>query len=166
MMMMKYWGGYGSIVNDSDYDISTTTTLNRQLSSLQGYMDPKSTNLCEGKRSEDNQAKLLEEQVQVMPTQGFVVQRENFGRFSNQIIELQNLSLMARALDRIAITSIGLELLPLFDLAELNKIASGRTCTNDETNPINCCRVKGWHYDEDPAVSNLLKGLIRRYQIF
>lgn len=47
MMMIMYWGGYGygSIVNDSDYDISTTTTFPRQLSSLQGYMDPKSTNL-------------------------------------------------------------------------------------------------------------------------
>ena len=47
VMMMMYWGGYGSIVNDSDsdYDISTTTTFPRQLSSLQGYMDPKSTNL-------------------------------------------------------------------------------------------------------------------------
>ena len=34
-----------STINDSDYDISTTTTFPRQLSSLQGYMDPKSTNL-------------------------------------------------------------------------------------------------------------------------
>lgn len=89
---------------------------------------------------------------------GFVVQIENYGRFSNLIIELLHLALMARALDRIAISSMSLEYLPVFDLNELNKIASGHTCKNDETNPDNCCRVKGWHYDEDPAVIKFIEG--------
>ena len=89
---------------------------------------------------------------------GFIMQIENYGRFSNLIIELLHLALMARALDRIAITSMGLEYLPAFDLNELNMIASGRTCTAGETNPAFCCRIKGWHYDEDPVVIKFIEG--------
>ena len=58
--MMILWSN-GS--NDNDYDF-TDTALHRQLSSLQQFMDPKSTNLRTGLQSEDEQAKkLLEEQV-------------------------------------------------------------------------------------------------------
>ena len=60
-VMMILWSNGGS--NDNDID-STATTMPRQLSSLQQFMDPKSTNLRTGIQSEDEQAKkLLEEQV-------------------------------------------------------------------------------------------------------
>ena len=59
--MMILWSN-GS--NDNDYDF-TDTALHRQLSSLQQFMDPKSTNLRTGLQSEDPQQakKLFEEQV-------------------------------------------------------------------------------------------------------
>ena len=60
--MMILWSN-GSNDNDND---SATITLHRQLSSLQQFMDPKSTNLRTGlQQSEDEQQakKLLEEQV-------------------------------------------------------------------------------------------------------
>ena len=60
--MMILWSNGDSNDNDND---STTITLQRQLSSLQQFMDPKSTNLRTGLQSEDEQQakKLLEEQV-------------------------------------------------------------------------------------------------------
>ena len=59
---MILWSNGGS--NDNNDIDSTATTMPRQLSSLQQFMDPKSTNLRTGIQSEDEQAKkLLEEQV-------------------------------------------------------------------------------------------------------
>ena len=49
VMMMMFWGGG----IDDDYDSSTSTFLHRQLSSLEQFMDPKSTNLRTGLQSED-----------------------------------------------------------------------------------------------------------------
>ena len=49
VMMMMFWGGG----IDDDYDSSTSTFLHRQLSSLEQFMDPKSTNLRTGLQSKD-----------------------------------------------------------------------------------------------------------------
>lgn len=90
-------------------------------------------------------------------TNGFVLQLSEYGRFSNLEIELLNLALMARALNRVAISVVGLKYLTVFDLDELNKVASGHIC-DIEKNPETCCRVRGWHYDKDQSVINFIEG--------
>jgi len=70
-VMMIFWNS-ASINNDYD---STDTTLHRQLSSLQQFMDPKSTNLRTGLQTEDEQqAKKLLEEEQVMQRQVNLIQ--------------------------------------------------------------------------------------------
>lgn len=91
-------------------------------------------------------------------TNGYVTQISPYGRFTNQVMELLHLAVIARALNRIAISSSGLEYLPLFDLDQLNGIASGYTCKANEYNPDMCCRIRGWHYDKEPFVLRFIEG--------